>query len=277
MERVAATSCSSSRRPWPSCWPPRGGGTCGSPAEHRAVSPSEIALIDAGGLSARGVAAGTGTWKRVLRNRDILLLDRELFLHNYVLHFFFNWLFVDLVDNRNFKILQGGYFAAAPWVTGTTAAIVGGLTCDRLSRCFGIRLGCRLPAILGMVLAAALIAAAATAVDPYVAVILLSLCLGCQQFTDATYSAATIDLRPTCLDWLRLRCGRKMSLVASKRCSFRSRRRRSDGRRLWQRARSRPRRGGPGGAGSVRTGPLGQATSDGLAPVGYRTRGRRAR
>ena len=165
-----------------------------SPAEHRAVSPSEIALIDAGRPPHAASPPERGLWKRVLRNRDILLLTASYFCNNYVFYFFFNWLFIYLVDNRNFKILQGGYFAAAPWVTGMVAAIVGGLTCDRLSRRFGIRLGCRLPAILGMVLAAALIAAAATAADPYVAVILLSLCLGCQQFTDATYWAATISI-----------------------------------------------------------------------------------
>lgn len=165
-----------------------------SPAEHRAVSPSEIALIDAGRSPHAASPPERGLWKRVLRNRDILLLTASYFCNNYVFYFFFNWLFFYLVDNRNFKILQGGYFAAAPWVTGMVAAIVGGLTCDRLSRRFGIRLGCRLPAILGLVLAAALIAAAATAADPYVAVILLSLCLGCQQFTDATYWAATISV-----------------------------------------------------------------------------------
>jgi ACS family glucarate transporter-like MFS transporter len=130
----------------------------------------------------------------MLRNRDILLLAASYFCNYYVFYFFFNWLFIYLVDSRKFRILESGYLAAAPWVTGAVTAVLGGLVCDRLSRRIGVRWGCRAPAIAGMVLAAGLTVGAATARDAYVAVILLSLCLGFQQFTDAAYWAATISI-----------------------------------------------------------------------------------
>jgi ACS family glucarate transporter-like MFS transporter len=165
-----------------------------SPADHPGVSRSELELIDVGRPSHGVTGAERGIWKLVLKDRDILLITASYFFNNYVFYFFFNWLFIYLVDNRKFKILEGGFVAALPWVTGAITAVLGGLVCDRLSRRFGIRWGCRVPAIAGMVLAAGLIVAASMAREPYVAVILLSLCLGCQQFTDAAYWAATISV-----------------------------------------------------------------------------------
>jgi len=165
-----------------------------TPAEHPGVSPAELAIIDTGRPPHAVPSTERGLWKRVLRDRDVLLLTLSYFCNNYVFYFFFNWLFIYLVDQRGFKILEGGFYAAAPWLTGTVMAIGGGLLCDRLSRRLGIRWGCRVPAMLGMLLAAVLIAAAATASNATVAVVLLSLCLGFQQFTDSAYWAATISV-----------------------------------------------------------------------------------
>ena len=66
--------------------------------------------------------------------------------------------------------------------------------CDRLTRRHGIRRAARVAVVPFVVASAVLIAAAAMATDPFVAVVLLSLCLGCQQFTDAAYWAATISV-----------------------------------------------------------------------------------
>jgi ACS family glucarate transporter-like MFS transporter len=103
-------------------------------------------------------------------------------------------LFIYLVDSRKFQILEGGYFAAAPWIAGAVGATLGGLACDRLCRRIGARWGCRLPSIVGLLLAGGLILAAATARDAYLAVVFLSLCLGGQQLTEGAYWAATISV-----------------------------------------------------------------------------------
>ena len=46
---------------------------------------------------------------------------------------------------------------------------------------------------MGLLLAGGLIVAAAAANDPVTAVVFLSLCLGCQQFTEGAFWAATIS------------------------------------------------------------------------------------
>ncbi|HSF14838.1 MAG TPA: MFS transporter [Vicinamibacteria bacterium] len=162
------------------------------PAEHPRVSPGELQLIDANRTPAEHSSRQKGAWKLALGNREVLLLTASYFCSNYVFYFFFNWLFIYLVDSRGFQVLEGGYYAAAPWITGAVGATLGGIVCDGLCRRIGLRRGCRWPSVLGLVLAGGLIGAAATSRDPLVAVVLLSLCLGCQQFTEGPYWAATI-------------------------------------------------------------------------------------
>lgn len=66
-----------------------------------------------------------------------------------------NGFIIYLVDIREFEILEGGYFAAAPWMVMAVAASVGGLWWDRLCKRFGPRWGCRISGIVGLFLAAA--------------------------------------------------------------------------------------------------------------------------
>jgi ACS family glucarate transporter-like MFS transporter len=163
-----------------------------NPADHPRVSKRELELINANRPSPERAIEGEAAWKRVLKNRDILLLTASYFCMNYVFYIFFNWFFIYLVDVRKFKILEGGYFAAAPWMVGAVAASVGGLWCDRLCKRIGSRWGCRIPGIAGLSLVAGLLFLGATAKNPYLAVVFLSLSFGCTQLTEGAYWAAAI-------------------------------------------------------------------------------------
>jgi MFS transporter, ACS family, glucarate transporter len=164
------------------------------PAEHPGVSPAELALINAGRPDAHAQLAEPGAWRRVLVNRQILLLTASYFCSNYVFYFFFNWLFIYLVRNRGFKALEGGVYASLPWIMGAVGALVGGIWSDRLSKRRGIRLGTRIPCVVGLILAGVLILLASSAQDPRVAVGFLSLCLACQQMTEGAFWAAAIGV-----------------------------------------------------------------------------------
>ena len=165
-----------------------------TPAQHLGVNPAELALIDRDRPAIFKEAAPAGIGKRILRDPQVLLLTASYFCSNYVFYFFFNWLFIYLVDNRGFKVLEGGYYAAAPWITGAIGALVGGILCDRLSVRWGKRRGHRFVAATGLALSGAMILAAALASAPLVAVLLLSLCLAFQQVTDAVYWSAAISV-----------------------------------------------------------------------------------
>ena len=162
------------------------------PSEHPSVNNAERGLIDAGRPPGRQTAPEPGAWKALLRDPRLLLITAGYFCSNYVFYFFFNWLFIYLIDSRGFKLLEGGFYAAAPWIAGAFGALLGGWVCDRLWRRLGARLACRIPGAIGMVLTGVFLIAAARAPHPIAAVVLLSLCLAAQQFTDPVYWAATI-------------------------------------------------------------------------------------
>ncbi|MEO8140711.1 MAG: MFS transporter [Gemmatimonadota bacterium] len=164
-----------------------------TPAEHPAMHQGELDLINAG-RPPRDTTIAKGDWKLVVRDPQVLLLTASYFCSNYVFYFFFNWLFIYLVDNRGFKTLESGFYSAAPWITGAVGAVIGGLVCDRLSRTKGLRFGCRAPAMVGLGLSGLLLLAAANAASPVVCVVLLSLCLACQQAAEGPFWAATIGV-----------------------------------------------------------------------------------
>jgi ACS family glucarate transporter-like MFS transporter len=165
-----------------------------TPAQHPDVAAGELALIEKDRPPCfRGAPPAGAAW-RLLRDPQVLLLTISYFCSNYVFYFFFNWLFIYLVENRGFKVLEGGYYAAIPWIVGAVGAVAGGGACDRLSASMGKRRSHRLVAILGLLASGALLLAAALAAAPVTAVVLLSLCLAFQQMTDAVYWSAGISV-----------------------------------------------------------------------------------
>ena len=164
------------------------------PADHPRVSQHELDLINANRPPPDQAVDHRSAWIRVLKNRDILLLAASYFCMNYVFFIFFNWFFIYLVDVRHFEILEGGFYAAAPWLVGAVAASVGGLWCDRLCKRIGPRWGYRVPGIVGLSLVAVLLFLGAVAENPYLAVALLSMSFGCTQLTEGSYWAASISV-----------------------------------------------------------------------------------
>jgi ACS family glucarate transporter-like MFS transporter len=160
------------------------------PAEHPRVGEAELGMIRADRRPLDRGASEQAAWKRLLTNRDTLLLAVSYLLMNYVFYIFFSWFFIYLVDVRGFSTLEGGALAATPFVIGSLAAAVGGAVCDSLCRRIGARWGCRAPAIGGLVLVALFLFAGATAPNPYLAVVFLSLCFAGTQFTEGAYWAA---------------------------------------------------------------------------------------
>ena len=161
------------------------------PEEHPDVRPVEVALIQRGRAPAEREGLSRD-WGVILRDRNVLLVTLSYFCSNYLFYFFFNWLYIYLVDVRKFEALKGGAFAAAPWIAGAVGALLGGVACDRISSRYGFRWGPRVVSIVGLTLAGIFIIAAGAAVSPHVAVIFLCLCLASQQFTDAAAWAAAM-------------------------------------------------------------------------------------
>jgi ACS family glucarate transporter-like MFS transporter len=152
------------------------------------VGRTELTFIQTGREDVS--AEAPGAWKRVLRDRNVLLLTLSYFSMNYVFYIFFNWFFIYLVQVRGFAALEGGVLAMMPTLVGAVAATMGGLWCDRASRAHGIRHGCRLPSLVCLPVVAVLLWAGAAAENAWVAVSLLALCFGGTQMTEGAYWSA---------------------------------------------------------------------------------------
>jgi ACS family glucarate transporter-like MFS transporter len=162
------------------------------PSHHGAVNPGELAVIDDGRTTSIEAPPERGGWRRVLGDRQVRLITLGYFCANFVFYFFFNWLFIYLIEARGLKLLEGGWYAAAPWIAGAAGAFLGGWSCDRLWKRLGARQTCRLLGAGALTLSGLFLVAAAQATRPVWAVGLLAVCLAAEQFTDSIYWAAMI-------------------------------------------------------------------------------------
>ena len=165
------------------------------PEQHPAITAEELRLIAGDRLGP--ATRERGGWRRMLMHRDVLLIAAAYFCMNYVFYMFAQWLFTYLVESRGFSLLESGWLYALPFAVGAALAGIGGLVCDALCNRLGPTWGCRLPAMTGLVLVGIFLIAGVYAANPYVAVVLLSLCFGFTQFTEgAFWSASTYIAGP---------------------------------------------------------------------------------
>jgi ACS family glucarate transporter-like MFS transporter len=164
------------------------------PRDHPRVSPRELALIDADRPPPQSHAERKGAWKKVLKNRDILLLTASYFCMNYVFYLFFNWLYIYLTKVKGFGEGEAIGLTSALWVIGAIGATLGGFSCDRLIGRFGLRRGPQILSITSLVLCAVFLFLGAISSDPYLAVVLLCVSFGFTQITEAAYWSTMISV-----------------------------------------------------------------------------------
>lgn len=163
------------------------------PASHPRITAAELEFIRSDRPPAEGPLE-KGSWKLVLKDRNILLITISYFCMNYVFYLFFNWFFFYLVDVREFSASDAGMFTAAQWILGAVGATAGGFGCDRLVRKVGIRLGTRYQVMTALVLSGAFLYVGATADSVVVTVVMLCCSFGFTQLTEAPFWVATMGV-----------------------------------------------------------------------------------
>ena len=155
------------------------------PSEHRAVSATELAELAPNPSS---LLPAPGSLRRVLADRQILLLTASYVVMNYVFYLVTFWSFLYLVQARHMTVLQSGALAVLPFVAAGIAAAAGGRLADRF--------GMRIVPLVALPSAALFLYLTVTATSPYWAVAALCLGFGCVELTEGSYWGATMRRAP---------------------------------------------------------------------------------
>jgi ACS family glucarate transporter-like MFS transporter len=174
-----------------------------TPREHPSVSAQELAeiggaAIGTGGASKDAAQAGADpessiSLRRLLHlvgNRSVLLLAVSYMCMNYTFYLLSNWVFLYLVQERKFSLLESGWLAAAPPLASAIGAGIGGVATGVCCKHFGARWGFRLVPLLAMPLAGGLLLLAVNATNPYLAVVALATCFACVELTEGAFWGA---------------------------------------------------------------------------------------
>jgi len=166
------------------------------PSEHRRVTQSELEMITGDATSQKAPPAHHKSipLRKLLTDRNILLLSLGYTCEGYVLFIFVFWLYIYLVEVRGFTVLNGGFVASLPWITAFLCTPIGGWLCDRISEKKGRVAGARAVIILGYGLSGVLLFAAATWGSRVGSVTALCLSVGFLYFAEPAFWAMALHI-----------------------------------------------------------------------------------
>jgi ACS family glucarate transporter-like MFS transporter len=164
------------------------------PTEHPAANEAERALI----LADRPVEAphprGWAFWKKLLRQRNVLLLCVAYMPNCATFYFCITWLPTYLNKRHGFEKAELGIVAALPLALSIATQFLGGFFSDQIAKRYGLAAGRRAPGVAGYGLAAVCIFSAAVATNPVTAAVLIALAAATCMLTTATAWSTCVDI-----------------------------------------------------------------------------------
>jgi sugar phosphate permease len=163
------------------------------PREHPSVSAEELEELGDGAQEATPPAT-LERMKRLVRNRNILLIAVSYLCLNYAFFLLMTAPFLYLTQQRHLSHVDGGWLATLPPIGAAVGAWVGGDLTDRLCVRFGLRWGLRLIPLVSLSLAGALLLLGVHAHAVPVAVACFVLAYGFVELNEAPVGAALMQI-----------------------------------------------------------------------------------
>jgi ACS family glucarate transporter-like MFS transporter len=163
------------------------------PAQHPAVTPDELRLIEEGRSEGASHSAGA-LWRALPSDRNLLALCVAYFANGYGFYFLVTWLPAYLEQQRGFSKMGLSLFAGLPLLLSVFADLFGGVATDWLTRKFGLRAGRAGVGSVSYFAAAVCILIGAFASSGTLAAILIAMAAAASMFTLAASWAACIDI-----------------------------------------------------------------------------------
>jgi ACS family glucarate transporter-like MFS transporter len=165
-----------------------------SPREHPSMSTQELAEIGSQELAPVDANINFKQLLNILKNRNVLLLAISYLCMNYSFYLLSNWVFLYLVQERHFSILESGWLASVPPLASAVGAGVGGLMTGYLCRRVGNRWGYRLVPMIAMPIAGALLLIAVNVANPYFALAALATSFAAVELNEGAYWGAAMTV-----------------------------------------------------------------------------------
>jgi len=165
-----------------------------TPRQHPRVTDEELAEI---GPHAAAPVDSTITAKQlgaILFNRNVMLLAVSYLCMNYAFYLLSNWVFLYLVQERHFSVLESGWLASTPPLASALGAGLGGVITGLMCQRLGNRWGYRLVPLLALPIAGALLLLSVDASKPYLAVAGLALCFAAVELTEGAFWGAAMTV-----------------------------------------------------------------------------------
>jgi ACS family glucarate transporter-like MFS transporter len=165
-----------------------------TPREHPSVSADELAEIGSEAVAAVDAHISWLKLRSILTNRNVLLLAVSYLCMNYSFYLLSNWVFLYLVQERKFSVLESGWLASTPPLAAALGAGIGGLITGVLCQRFGDRWGYRLVPLISLPIAGVLLLISVSAANPYLAVVGLACCFGAVELNEGAYWGAAMTV-----------------------------------------------------------------------------------
>ncbi|HEY2683324.1 MAG TPA: MFS transporter [Steroidobacteraceae bacterium] len=165
-----------------------------TPRMHPAMSSSELAEIGDRPDATADSHINLRKVIQILGNRSVLLLAVSYLCMNYTFYLLSNWVFLYLVQERHFSILESGWLASAPPLAAAVGAGVGGALTGMLCRRLGTRWGFRTLPLIALSISGVLLLVAVDLANPYVAVAALSLAFGFVELSEGAFWGAAMSI-----------------------------------------------------------------------------------
>jgi ACS family glucarate transporter-like MFS transporter len=132
-------------------------------------------------------------WRKLLANRDLLLLTGSYFGVAYFEYIFFYWLFYYFGEIRHMGTNQSAIYVTAVWLAWVVMTPVGGWVSDRLVARYGRGHGRRLVCMIGLISSAIFLCVGLNLTEPVAIATAMCLSLGLAASSDGSYWASAIE------------------------------------------------------------------------------------
>jgi ACS family glucarate transporter-like MFS transporter len=165
-----------------------------TPREHPSMTAQELGEIGSQDLAPVDAQINFKQLVTILKNRNVLLLAISYLCMNYSFYLLSTWVFLYLVQERHFSLLESGWLASAPPLAAAVGAGIGGVITGYLCRRLGNRWGYRLVPMVAMPIVGALLLISVNAANPYFAVAGLATCFAAVELNEGAYWGAAMNV-----------------------------------------------------------------------------------